>query len=164
MSTRKLRLPDPPLPCQPSSYRLARQWRWGGRPCSFPELPSGQCDRVAVESRSAAAAAGPHVDPRQRDRPARCHSLHLPRLRLRPRCRRPWEASAPSWHIRHHTWPMPSVCGGSSRQRCQQRPREGSNMRFRQARRGLWAWAWCEIRRASWRGQWPAAHRVGREK
>jgi hypothetical protein len=59
---------------------------------------------------------------------------------------------------------MPSVCGGSSRQRCQQRPREGSNMRCRQARRGLWAWAWFGIRRASWRGQCPTAHRVERDK
>jgi hypothetical protein len=59
MSTRASRLPAPPLLCQPSSLRLPRQWGWGGRPCSFPELPSGQWDRAAVESGSAAAAANP---------------------------------------------------------------------------------------------------------
>ena len=59
MSTRASRLSGPPLLCQPSSLRLPRQWGWGGRPCSFPELPSGQWDRAAVESGSAAAAANP---------------------------------------------------------------------------------------------------------
>jgi hypothetical protein len=59
MSTRASRLPAPPLLCQPSFLRLPRQWGWGGRPCSFPELPSGQWDRAAVQSGSAAAAANP---------------------------------------------------------------------------------------------------------
>jgi hypothetical protein len=34
------------------------------------------------------------------------------------------------------SWPMPSVCGGSSRQRSQQRPREGSNVRCHAGKQG----------------------------
>jgi len=52
----------------------------------------------------------------------------------------------------------------SSRQRCQPRPREGSDMRSRQGRRGLWACSCCGIHRDGWRGQRPAAHHVRREK
>ena len=63
MSTRESRLPGPALLCQPSSHRLARQWEWGGRPCSFPELPSGHGDREAVENGSAAAATDPTAGP-----------------------------------------------------------------------------------------------------
>jgi hypothetical protein len=45
-SSRASRLPGPPLLCQPSSFGLACQWGWGGRPCSFPELISGQGGRA----------------------------------------------------------------------------------------------------------------------
>ena len=113
MSTRGSRLSGPPLLCQPSSLRLPRQGGWGGRPCSFPELPSGLWDRAAVESGSAAAVADPTATLFQRDRPARHHSLHLPRLRLRPRHQPSWDGFAPSWAIWGSPPPMPSVCGGA---------------------------------------------------
>ena len=55
----------------------------------------------------------PHGDPLQRDRHARHHSLHLPRLRLRPRHQPSWDGFAPSWAIWGSPPPMPSVCGGA---------------------------------------------------
>ena len=115
MSTRAPRLPAPPLLCQPSSLRLPRQWGWGGRPCSFPELPSGLWDRAAVESGSSAAVANPTATLINATdlHGARHHSLHLPRLRLRPRHQPSWDGFAPSWAIWGSPPPMPSVCGGA---------------------------------------------------
>ena len=55
----------------------------------------------------------PHGDPLRRDRPARHHSLHLPRLRLRPRHQPSWDGFARSWAIWGSPPPMPSVCGGA---------------------------------------------------
>ena len=57
-------------PLEPSSHRLLRSWRWRGGPCNHPELLGSFWDPAAVEICPAAAAADPHGDPQQRDRPA----------------------------------------------------------------------------------------------
>ena len=104
------------------------------------------------------AAADPHGDPHDRDRPAHCHSLHLPRLRLRPRCRRPLEASEPSWTIRHHPWPMPRVCGGAVGSALSSVREKGLARRCERTRRGLWACSGCPSPRAGSCGQGTAAY------
>ena len=91
-----MRLPGPPLLSQLSSHPPGRLWGWRGRPCAFPERLSSFWDQAAVQICPAAAAADPCGRPRLSDRPARRQCRRLPRLQLRPRCRRPLERIARS--------------------------------------------------------------------
>ena len=136
MSTRESRLPGPALLCQPSPHRLARQWECGGRPCSFPELPSGHGDREAVENGSAAAATDPTAGPSS----------------TRPSCTTPRPPATASPAAASTPTTMGLICAllallarllahviglwRSSRQRCQPRPRRERGFRHaKQARK-----------------------------
>ena len=165
MSTRESRLPGPALLCQPSPHRLARQWDCGGRPCSFPELPSGHGGPRGGRKRIGCGCVRPHG--RNLVNTTVLHATTAATCSVSG-C---GLGTRHNWPTLHHLGPSCEALGpchwsvegavdsavSSARERVQ-------NVRCRQARRGLWAWKWCGTRRAGWRGQWPAAHRVRREK
>ena len=152
------RTPSHPFLCQQLSCRLARLWVLGGRPCAFSAAPGRLWGRAAVFFLPAAAAADPPQQSRQRDRPARHQRRQLPRLLRRPRCRRPLEGSPRSWAGRPRRYRPRAVCGGISRQRYQQRGREGWEKRCERARKGVQACSRRPSPQAGWRGQGTAAH------
>lgn len=141
------------LPSQPSFRPLPRPCGLRGRSCAFPELLGALGAPAAVAFLSTAVAAAPRGSLRRSDRPVRRQRRRLPRLRLRPRCRRPLATSPPSWSSRRRRWPMRCACGGSSRQRSQQHAGEGREKRSGQARMGGQAGSWWQSPQASYGGQ-----------
>ena len=83
------------------------------RPLQLPRASQQPVGPRGGRKRIGSGCGRPHGDPLQRDRPARHHSLHLPRLRLRPRHQPSWDGFARSWAIWGSPPPMPSVCGGA---------------------------------------------------
>ena len=149
-STRASRLPGHALICQPSSYRLARPWGWGGRPCTFPELLGSSWYPAAVEIRPAAAMADPRVDHRQTRPHVRCYGGRLPRLRLQSRCLVPLAGSAPFWIIWRRPWWMPWVCGHEQSTALSTAYRRGSGKRSRRATRRVRACSWRRNPQVDW--------------
>ena len=167
MSTRAPRLSGPPLLCQPSPYRPARQWGCGGRSCSFPELPSGQWDRAAVESGSTAAAADPtatlfsatvlHDATASSYRVSGCGlNTHHHGIDLRPSGASDAADDPCHWSVEEQSTAVSAApergfgCEQERRAREEgkRRARERVRMRCGQERRGLWVWRWCGIHRA----------------
>ena len=104
------------------------------------------------------AAADPHGNPNRPDRSTRHHNPRLPPHRLRPRCRRPWERSGPSWAIILHTCPMKWVCGGTVGSALSSVREKGQARRCERSSRGLQACSRRPSPQAGSRGQGTAAY------